>query len=268
MMPRAAVAPHRLGMRARRTTTRRTAPTSSARTTRGRTTTRRCGSSSGRRASTASSTSRSCGRCVARSATTASRSWTSTPPSTRASRRGRARAPSWASSSTTTTCRASRRWRRATTTATRGRRRRSRRIPTVYARTQLALGALFTLPGAPILYYGDEVGARRASRDPDSRRVMPAESRSQRRCRRRRATSSGALGQARACSAALRRGTYRTLHVDPERLVFARELPGADTAIVDLQRSPTASLSAPLPGISAGSWVDVLSGRVSHSALS
>lgn len=70
-----------------------------------------------------------------------------------------------------------------------------------------------------------------------------------------------AVAKARACSAALRRGTYRTLHVDAERLVFARELPGAETAIVDLQRSPVADLSAPLPGIDAGNWTDVLSGR-------
>ena len=68
------------------------------------------------------------------------------------------------------------------------------------------------------------------------------------------------LGRARACSFSLRRGTYRTLYVDPERLVYAREAPGEDTAIVDLQRATTAPLSAPLPGIAAGSWVDVLTG--------
>ena len=44
--------------------------------------------------------------------------------------------------------------------------------------------------------------------------------------------------------------------------VIAREVPGGDTAIIDLQRTPAASLSAQLPGIPAGPWVDVLSGRV------
>lgn len=132
--------------------------------------------------------------------------------------------------------------------------------PAVYARTQLALGALFTLPGAPILYYGDEVALAGKS-DPDSRRVMPAQS-DLNPLQTQTRDVIRVLGQARACSVALRRGTYRALHVDPERLVFAREMAGADTAIVDLQRSPTAPLSAPLPGITSGAWVDVLSGRI------
>jgi glycosidase len=132
--------------------------------------------------------------------------------------------------------------------------------PAVYARAQLALGAILTLPGAPVLYYGDEV-ALAGKGDPDSRRVMPAEGdlgvlQTQTRAVARK------LGTARACSTALRRGSYRTLYVDPERLVFAREAAGAETAIVDLQRSPVSPLSAPLPGIVAGSWVDVLSGSI------
>ncbi|HEY8086611.1 MAG TPA: alpha-amylase family glycosyl hydrolase, partial [Polyangiaceae bacterium] len=130
--------------------------------------------------------------------------------------------------------------------------------PAVYLRTQLALGAIYTLPGAPVLYYGDEV-ALAGKGDPDSRRVMPAEADLGPLQTQTREVVK-ALGAARACSLSLRRGSYRTLYVDPERLVFAREVAGADTAIVDLQRSPTAPLSAPLPGIAAGSWVDVLSG--------
>jgi glycosidase len=132
--------------------------------------------------------------------------------------------------------------------------------PDVYARTQLALGAIMTLPGAPIFYYGDEV-ALAGKGDPDSRRVMPAASELSS-LQTETQSVVRTLGSARTCSVALRRGTYRTLYVDPERLVFARELPGAPTAIIAIQRSPTASLSAPLPGIPAGSWVDVLSGRV------
>ncbi|MGD0525616.1 MAG: alpha-amylase family glycosyl hydrolase [Polyangiaceae bacterium] len=132
--------------------------------------------------------------------------------------------------------------------------------PDVYARTQMALGAIMTLPGAPILYYGDEV-ALAGKGDPDSRRVMPADS-ALSALQTQTRTQVRTLGQARTCSVALRRGTYRTLFVDTERLVFAREVAGADTAIIDLQRNPSAPLSAPLPGIPAGPWVDVLSGRI------
>jgi glycosidase len=130
--------------------------------------------------------------------------------------------------------------------------------PAVYARTEVSLGAILTLPGAPIFYYGDEVALAGKS-DPDSRRVMPGEadlSDLQKRVRAFAAT----LGAARTCSPALRRGTYRTLYVDPERLVFARELAGADTAIVVLQRHPSAGLAVPLPGIADGPAVDVVSG--------
>jgi glycosidase len=132
--------------------------------------------------------------------------------------------------------------------------------PAVYARTQLALGAIFTLPGAPVLYYGDEV-ALAGKGDPDSRRVMPAESDLGALQTQTRDVVQ-ALGRARACEPALRRGTYRTLYVDAERLVYAREVAGAETVIVALQRSPAGDLSAPMPGVSAGTWVDVLSGRV------
>src|ERR1019366_2218099 len=73
-----------------------------------------------------------------------------------------------------------------------------------YTREQLALAALFTLPGAPVLYYGDEVGVAGKS-DPDSRRVMPAESELGALQTATRAWVQK-LGKARACSAALRRG--------------------------------------------------------------
>ena len=43
----------------------------------------------------------------------------------------------------------------------------------IHRRYLLALGALFTLPGIPMLYYGDEVGLLGAG-DPDNRRDMPS----------------------------------------------------------------------------------------------
>ena len=41
-----------------------------------------------------------------------------------------------------------------------------------YARQTMALALIMTLPGLPVLYYGDETGLAGGS-DPDCRRVMP-----------------------------------------------------------------------------------------------
>jgi glycosidase len=129
----------------------------------------------------------------------------------------------------------------------------------VYAKQVLAFGAIFTLPGAPVLFYGDEL-ALVGHADPDSRRVMPAEaSLNSGQLATRAAVQS--LARVRACSAALRRGSYRLLYAGTESLAFARELAGADTAVVLLFRNAT-SISAPLPGIAAGEWIDALSSSV------
>jgi glycosidase len=128
----------------------------------------------------------------------------------------------------------------------------------IYARQVLALGAVFSLPGAPVVYYGDDV-ALVGHDDPDSRRVMPADS-ALNSAQSATRQSLVQLAKVRACSATLRQGTYRTLLADDEHLVYARELSGADTAVVVLFRNAS-SLSASFPGIAAGTWVDALSGQ-------
>ena len=129
----------------------------------------------------------------------------------------------------------------------------------VYEKQRLAMSVVYTLPGAPTVYYGDEVAlAGRA--DPDSRRVMPADSAL---TANQTATRDyvSKLARARACSEALRRGSYRTLYADTENLVYARAADGGDTVIVSISRAPLhATLGIPLPGISAGSYVDMLDG--------
>ena len=131
--------------------------------------------------------------------------------------------------------------------------------PLVYAKQQLALGIVFALPGAPTVYYGDEVGLAGGG-DPDSRRVMPSDAE----LSPLQAATRGVvrrLGAARSCSGALREGTYRTLHAGTEDLIFAREAPGVETVVVVAQRGPAAPLAVPLPGITAGEYVDLLTGN-------
>ncbi len=131
----------------------------------------------------------------------------------------------------------------------------------VYARQALALAAVFTLPGAPVVYYGDEI-ALVGHVDPDSRRVMPADAANLIADQiSTRAAVEAPRASARACSAALRRGSYRLLFGDAEHLAFARELPGADTAVVLLLPRREQRSSAPLPQIAAGTWIDALTGR-------
>ena len=132
--------------------------------------------------------------------------------------------------------------------------------PTVYAKQRVALATVLTLPGAPVVYYGDEVGLA-GKNDPDSRRVMPAEatllaSQVETRALVRK------VGRARACSTALRRGALRTLVADAERFVFAREVEGdvAGAAIVVLSRRPSLASEVALPPGAPSALVDVVTG--------
>ena len=131
--------------------------------------------------------------------------------------------------------------------------------PLVYVKQAMALALTFTLPGIPVVYYGDEV-ALAGHADPDSRRVMPAESALTSAQRATRDTLTK-VGRARACVDALRRGTYRTLASDAEHLVYAREADGGSVAIVVAQRNTVADFSVALPGVVAGAYIDVLGGR-------
>jgi glycosidase len=137
--------------------------------------------------------------------------------------------------------------------------------PLVYAKQRLAFGLIFGMPGAPTIYYGDEVALAGGS-DPDSRRVLPADADLSELQVQTKAFVEK-LGAARACSGALRDGSYRTLLADDEHLVFAREAAGVEPVIAVYMRNVDSKtpLHLSLPGISAGEYVDLLSGR--HASL-
>lgn len=130
--------------------------------------------------------------------------------------------------------------------------------PQVYAKQRLALASVLTMPGAPVLYYGDEVGLAGRS-DPDCRRVMPAENElSEEQVATRQLART--LGVTRSCSRPLRRGTLTTLLADEEHFVFARVIDG-ETAIVALTRRPTTNVEVPLPPGSPDDLVEVFTGK-------
>jgi hypothetical protein len=130
--------------------------------------------------------------------------------------------------------------------------------PSVYAKQRLALATVLTLPGAPVIYYGDELGLAGRS-DPDCRRVMPAESDL---IPAEIATRDlvSQVARARGCSKALRRGDLVTLLADLERFVFARTL-GDETVIIALTRRPTGPVDIVLPSNAAHVLYDVVSAK-------
>ena len=107
-----------------------------------------------------------------------------------------------------------------------------------YRRTRIGLSWLINLPGAPLLYYGDEYGQWGGS-DPNNRLMWrPASALDA----DETATLSFVrkLGTARAALPELRRGDYVALdNTDDNTLVFARKVAQGDAAIVGLTRLTT-----------------------------
>ncbi|HEY2365362.1 MAG TPA: alpha-amylase family glycosyl hydrolase [Polyangiaceae bacterium] len=135
--------------------------------------------------------------------------------------------------------------------------------PLVYRKQQMALAMTYTLPGATVVYYGDEI-ALAGRQDPDSRRALPADAAlSPDQIATRNFTAK--LGKLRACSDPLRRGTYRSLVADTEVVAFAREDAG-DAALVVVARNPAAPITLPAQGLAKGSWTDALGSGVTFDA--
>lgn len=129
-----------------------------------------------------------------------------------------------------------------------------------WSRLGLTFGALYTLPGAPMLYQGDELGMP-GTGDPvtrlplPDRAALPAESRALE-------AHVRALAQLRACAPSLRRGTLEVLLASDEALVFARtDGASGDRAIVALTRDPSAPVRVPLPAPLRGSMREVFQGN-------
>ena len=131
-----------------------------------------------------------------------------------------------------------------------------------YKKLELALTYAYTIPGVPLLYYGDEIGMPGAG-DPDNRRMM----RFGAALSAREATALAAvrtLGKARAEHEALSRGAWSApLFADGELIAYARTT-ADEIAIVVLNRSAgaravTIDVSS-IAGASGAPFVDVLGG--------
>lgn len=107
-----------------------------------------------------------------------------------------------------------------------------------YRRLRIGMSWLLTLPGAPLLYYGDEYG-QWGGADPNNRMMhddqVPSGSEQEATLLHVRA-----LGQARQRLRALRRGDYLSLGATEDTLTFARRASGGDVAVVGLTRATAA----------------------------
>jgi glycosidase len=123
-----------------------------------------------------------------------------------------------------------------------------------FQRLYVAYAFLFTSPGIPMLYYGDEYGMPGAG-DPDNRRFMQwaGYTTDQSWLHDRIA----ALAKMRAAHPATRRGTRSQLGVTQDVWVYKMSLPG-DTVYVALNRGDTAQ---PATGLPAGSYTDLVTSQ-------
>lgn len=129
-------------------------------------------------------------------------------------------------------------------------------------RVQLAFAMLFTLPGAPTVYYGDEIGMA-GGHDPDNRRGMIwAEAQWHKPIQQ----TIQQMASLRRSLPVLRTGRYQYLYAQDGHLAFARTLERSGV-VVTINASPAPwRINIPLHGL----WprgeraVDLLSGKTGH----
>ncbi|MEO8703001.1 MAG: alpha-amylase family glycosyl hydrolase [Kofleriaceae bacterium] len=122
-----------------------------------------------------------------------------------------------------------------------------------YERLGVAYALLLTMPGIPMIYYGDEFGMAGAG-DPDNRHMMQWSNYSAAQTALRDRIAG--LAKARAAHAAMRRGTRQQLGSAQDVMVYKMTMPG-DTVFVGLNRGDSAQNAVGLP---TGDYTDAITG--------
>ncbi|NVB83544.1 MAG: hypothetical protein HOV81_34540, partial [Kofleriaceae bacterium] len=129
-----------------------------------------------------------------------------------------------------------------------------------FERLTVAYTLLFTMPGIPMIYYGDEYGMPGAG-DPDNRRFMQWSNYSANQIMLR--DRIAALMKLRAQHESMRRGTRQTIGVSQDVFVYKMTSAG-DSVIVALNRGDSQQAAVNLP---TGTYVDLLSGATVTAPL-
>ncbi|TKC93675.1 alpha-amylase family glycosyl hydrolase, partial [Polyangium fumosum] len=129
-----------------------------------------------------------------------------------------------------------------------------------YERMRVAMAWLLALPGAPLMYYGDEYG-QWGGADPNNRLMWRPENGLSTE-EKATLTFVRKLGTARQAIPALRRGEYVSLGATEDTLVIGRKLAGATGAIVAFTRS-----AAPAPMTVDAATLGFAAGTVLKDAM-
>jgi glycosidase len=129
-----------------------------------------------------------------------------------------------------------------------------------FERLTVAYTLLFTIPGIPMIYYGDEFGMPGAG-DPDNRRFMQWSSYTSNQTMLR--DRIAALAKIRTAHPATRKGTRQTLGVSQDVFVYKMTAQG-DAVIVALNRGDSAQQATNLP---TGTYTDLISGATVTAPL-
>ncbi len=124
-----------------------------------------------------------------------------------------------------------------------------------YERVATGFTLIMTTPGAPLIYYGDEVGLPGGG-DPDNRRMMQWSGYTS--GQNKLLMHLKQLGEIRASHDSTRRGTRQPLSADTDTMVY-RMSHGSDEVYVALNRGDSEAMVGGLP---SGSLLDELSGQV------